>query len=222
MVFEASEWKPSSPLEVCVSRLGPVTTAAAIALLGAVACHRSQVVTATPVPAATSTDNTARDAAAREQARRDSIARADAARRDSLARAEAARRAAADREAAARAALNAAVYFDFDMDALTSDASARLEAKVPVMQANRDVRIRVEGHTDERGSDEYNLALGQRRAAAAKRFLVSRGVDEARIETVSYGEERATCSEHEESCWSKNRRDEFVVTAGARFLGSRP
>ena len=139
-----------------------------------------------------------------------------------LARADAARRAAADREAAARAALTSEVFFDYDRDALTSDGTARLEAKVPVLQANRDVRIRVEGNTDERGSDEYNLALGQRRAAAAKRFLVSRGVDEARIETISYGEERAACSEHEESCWSKNRRDEFVVTAGTRFAGTRP
>jgi len=114
------------------------------------------------------------------------------------------------------------VYFEYDRDALTSDATARLEAKVPVMQANRDIHIRVEGNTDERGSDEYNLALGQRRAAAAKRFLVSRGVDESRIETISYGEERAACSEHEESCWGKNRRDAFVVTAGTRFVGARP
>jgi peptidoglycan-associated lipoprotein len=204
-----------------VSRLGTLTAAAAVALMGAAACHRSQVVTPTTVPAAAPTtgDN---GAAARERAYRDSVARADAARRDSIARADAARRDAAAREAAARAALTAEVYFDFDKDALTSDASSRLEAKVPVMQANRDVRIRVEGHTDERGSDEYNLALGQRRAAAAKRFLASRGVDEARIETVSYGEERGTCSEHEESCWSKNRRDEFAVTAGARFMGAKP
>jgi peptidoglycan-associated lipoprotein len=204
-----------------VTRPGTLSATAAIALLGAVACHRSQVVTATPTPAATPTGNTARDTG-REAFVRDSIARADAARRDSLARADAARRDAAAREAAARAALTAEVYFDFDQDALTSDGTTRLEAKVPVMQANRDVRIRVEGHTDERGSDEYNLALGQRRAAAAKRYLISRGIEDARIETVSYGEERAVCGEHEESCWGKNRRDEFVVTAGARFLGPKP
>lgn len=203
-----------------MTRLGTLSAAAAIALSGAVACHRSQVTTATPTPTG-STARAQRDDTS-EQARRDSIARAEAARRDSIARADAARRAAADREGAARAALNAAVYFDFDKDALTSDASSRLEAKVPVMQTNRDVRIRVEGHTDERGSDEYNLALGQRRAAAAKKFLLARGIDEARIETVSYGEERPACGDHEESCWGKNRRDEFVVTAGARFLGPRP
>jgi len=203
-----------------VTRPGTLSATAAIALLGAIACHRSPVVTATPTPA-TTTANTGRDNA-REQFVRDSIARAEASRRDSLARAEAARREAAAREAAARAALTAEVYFDFDKDALTSDGTTRLEAKVPVMQTNRDVRIRVEGHTDERGSDEYNLALGQRRAAAAKRYLMSRGIEETRIETVSYGEERAVCSEHEETCWSKNRRDEFVVTAGTRFLGPKP
>jgi peptidoglycan-associated lipoprotein len=188
-------------------------------LIGAVACHHPQVVTATPTPVTQRTDDP--DAAARDAARRDSLAR-EAARRDSLERAEAARAAAAAREAEARAALAAQVYFDFDKDALTSDGTARLEAKVPVMQENRDVRIRVEGHTDERGSDEYNLALGQRRATAAKKYLISRGIDEARIETVSYGEERPVCAEHEESCWSKNRRDEFVVTAGTRFLGAKP
>ncbi len=203
-----------------MTRSRTLAAAATIALTGVVACHKSPVTTATPAPAMT-TSQSSNDADARERARRDSIARADAARRDSIARADAARRAAADREAAARSALTATVYFDFDQDALTSEATSRLEAKVPVMQQNRDVRIRVEGHTDERGSDEYNLALGQRRAAAARRFLVSRGIDDARIETVSYGEERPTCSEHDESCWGKNRRDQFAVTAG-RLMGTQP
>src|SRR5205823_5981432 len=144
--------------EVQVSRPGLFPAAAAIVLAGAVACHHAPVTTATPTQPTGTSDRVNNDAAAREAARRDSIARADAARRDSLARADAARRAAADREAAAGAALKATVYFDYDQDGLTSDAAARLEAKVPVMQANHDVRIRVEGHTDERGSDEYNLA----------------------------------------------------------------
>jgi peptidoglycan-associated lipoprotein len=207
-------------LEVNVIRSGTLSAAAATLLLGVAACHKPQVVTASPAPAQTNAGNDGRDAE-REAFVRDSIALANA-RRDSLARADAARREAAAREAAARAALTAQVFFDFDQDALTSDGTTRLEAKVPVMQANRDVRIRVEGHTDERGSDEYNLALGQRRAVAAKRYLTSRGIEEARIETVSYGEERPVCGEHEESCWGKNRRDEFAVTAGARFLGPRP
>ena len=202
-----------------MTRPGTLAAAAAIAFAG-VACHHSPVTTATPVQATTAAPSN-NDADARERARRDSIARADAARRDSIARADAVRRAAADREAAAREALTATVYFEYDQDALTSEATSHLEAKVPVMQQNRDVRIRVEGNTDERGSDEYNLALGQRRAAAARRFLVSRGIDDARIETVSYGEERPSCAEHEESCWSKNRRDQFVMTAG-RLVGTQP
>lgn len=200
-----------------MTRPRTLAAAAAIALAG-VACHKAPVTNATPAVATASQPN---NDDARDRARRDSIARADAARRDSIARADAARRAAADREAAARSALTATVYFEFDQDALTADATSRLEAKVPVMQQNRDVKIRVEGNTDERGSDEYNLALGQRRAAAARRFLVSRGIDEARIETVSYGEERPACGDHDESCWGKNRRDQFVVTAG-RMMGTQP
>jgi peptidoglycan-associated lipoprotein len=89
-----------------------------------------------------------------------------------------------------------------------------LDRKAGVLGANRPIRIRIEGNTDERGSDEYNLALGMRRAAAAKLYLTQRGVDAARIETVSYGEERPVCQEHDESCWAKNRRAEFAVLAG--------
>jgi peptidoglycan-associated lipoprotein len=75
-------------------------------------------------------------------------------------------------------------------------------------------RIRIAGHTDSRGSDEYNLALGQRRAAAAKRYLTDRGIDGSRVEIVSFGEERGTCTEESDSCWSRNRRDEFEITGG--------
>ncbi|MEO7085303.1 MAG: OmpA family protein [Gemmatimonadaceae bacterium] len=69
-------------------------------------------------------------------------------------------------------------------------------------------------HADERGSDEYNLALGMRRASVVKQFLVQRGIDAGRLETISNGEERPVCQDHDESCWSKNRRDEFTVTTG--------
>jgi peptidoglycan-associated lipoprotein len=84
-----------------------------------------------------------------------------------------------------------------------------------VLQARPDVRIRIEGNADERGSDEYNLALAQRRSAAAKRYLVARGIADARIEVVSFGKERPVCQEHVESCWQQNRRDEFVITTGS-------
>jgi peptidoglycan-associated lipoprotein len=83
-----------------------------------------------------------------------------------------------------------------------------------VLTQNTGIRIRISGHTDNRGSDEYNLALGQRRAAAAKRYLTDRGIDGGRIEIVSFGEERPKCTSDDESCWSDNRRDEFEITVG--------
>jgi peptidoglycan-associated lipoprotein len=123
----------------------------------------------------------------------------------------------------ARAALEARVLFDFDQAALRDDQAAILESKLPVMRANPNVRIRIEGNADERGSDEYNMALGMRRAQTAKKFLVDRGIDAARIDIASYGEERPVCQEHDESCWSRNRRDEFVIVAGGdNLIAPRP
>jgi peptidoglycan-associated lipoprotein len=115
---------------------------------------------------------------------------------------------------AATAALTATIYFDYDRSDITDDSRAKLDAKVPVLSQNTAVRIRIAGHTDSRGSDEYNLALGQRRAAAAKRYLTDRGIDGSRIEIVSFGEERPTCTDESEGCWSRNRRDEFEITGG--------
>ena len=88
-----------------------------------------------------------------------------------------------------RSVAHAPIYFDLDSDALTDADRASLDAKVGILNASTDVKIRVAGHTDERGSDEYNLALGQRRAAAAKRYLTQHGVPDARIDIISYGEE---------------------------------
>lgn len=118
----------------------------------------------------------------------------------------------------ARAALLAKVYFDFDQDVLRDDQRSVLEAKLPVLRANPNVRIRIEGHADERGSDEYNLALGMRRAQTAKKFLTDNGIDASRIDIASLGEERPVCQDHSESCWSQNRRDEFVIVAGGESL----
>jgi peptidoglycan-associated lipoprotein len=144
----------------------------------------------------------------------------DAARR---AADETARRAAADAEArrlaeaiaAVRATLAQAVYFDYDKDDIRDDQRGTLDAKVPLLTANPALRIRVGGHTDNRGSDEYNLALGQRRSASAKRYLVSRGIAENRIETVSFGEERPAAAGDAEDSHARNRRDEFEIIAGA-------
>ena len=155
-----------------------------------------------------------RRAAAADEARRraaqDSIDRANAA-------AEASRR---DSEML-RSTVAAVINFDFDKSDLRDDAKANLDAKIPILLANSNVTIRVSGHADERGSSEYNLALGQRRAAAAKRYLVERGVAESRVETTSFGEERPVCTTSDESCWAQNRRDEFEITAGGPML-TRP
>ena len=148
----------------------------------------------------------------------DAAARAarDAAERDRLAR-EAAAKAAADR-ATALEQLVAMIHFDLDQADIRSDDQANLDRKAAILQANPGVRLRVSGHADERGSDEYNLALGNRRAGAAKRQLVNKGVDAGRIEVISFGEERPLDPGHDEDAWSKNRRDEFEVTAGGESI----
>jgi peptidoglycan-associated lipoprotein len=158
-------------------------------------------------------ENQRREAAAAEALRR--------ARQDSIDRANAAAEAARRESEMLRSTVTTTINFDFDKSDLRPDAQSALDAKIPILMANSGVTIRVSGHADERGSSEYNLALGQRRAAAAKRYLVQRGVAEGRIETTSFGEERPVCTTSDESCWSQNRRDEFEITAGGPTL-TRP
>src|SRR4051794_30323464 len=151
-----------------MNRTMPVAPLVALGMVAAfTACGKK-----TPETAPTPVVN--QDSLARERARQDSIAAAERARQDSLAALEKARQdslaAAQSALAAARTALTAPVYFDFDQSELTETARAALDAKLPVLNANAAVRVRVAGNTDSRGSDEYNMALGQRRAAAAKRY----------------------------------------------------
>ena len=135
----------------------------------------------------------------------------EAARR---AREEAERRAA--EEARRReATLTEMVFFDFDMSVIRADQRAILDAKVPILREHAGVRIRIEGHADDRGSTEYNLALGERRAQAIKDYLVGFGLEEGRFETVSYGEERPLVRGADDVSWARNRRGEFTVTAGS-------
>lgn len=184
------------------------------------ACHKKQPVIA-PTPAPTPNQDSINAANRRRQ---DSIdaANAAAARRramdDSIARANAA---AAEAAGSMRSTLAAVIHFDYDKSDLRDDARAALDAKLPILQANPGVTLRIAGNTDERGSNEYNLALGQRRAAEAKRYLVAHGVADGRIETISNGEEKPVCTQNDESCWSQNRRDEFEITAGGDRL-TRP
>jgi peptidoglycan-associated lipoprotein len=117
-------------------------------------------------------------------------------------------------EMAAKASLEAKVYFEYDASTIRDDAQNLLRSKVPILQANPQVRIRIEGHADERGSTEYNLALGNRRAEAVRQFLVDLGIPGDRFTILSYGEERPQAMGDNETAWSQNRRAEFVITAG--------
>lgn len=119
---------------------------------------------------------------------------------------------------AARATMLQTIYFEYNSDELRSDARATLDDKLRVLNANPQARIRIEGHTDERGSDQYNLALGRRRADQAKRYLADRGIDASRIETMSFGRERPAASGSNEEAWAQNRRGEFVIIAGGNEL----
>jgi len=104
-----------------------------------------------------------------------------------------------------------AVRFDFDRALIRSDDATVLDANVEYLKNNVDTLVLIEGHADERGTAEYNLALGERRARAARDYLVSQGIAADRISLVSFGEERAECSEHVEACWARNRRAEFLI-----------
>lgn len=103
------------------------------------------------------------------------------------------------------------VYFDFDKFFIRDDMKPVLEKDAEWLKKNPAIKIKIEGHCDERGSDEYNLALGDRRANSAKKYLANLGIDSNRISIISYGEEKPACKEANESCWSKNRRAEFVI-----------
>jgi peptidoglycan-associated lipoprotein len=107
------------------------------------------------------------------------------------------------------------VYFDFDKADLTDAARERLARNGEFLRTHPEYEVTVEGHCDERGTNEYNLALGDRRASAARDYMGSLGLNAARLRTISYGEERPLCSVSAESCWSQNRRAHFVVTARA-------
>jgi peptidoglycan-associated lipoprotein len=103
------------------------------------------------------------------------------------------------------------IYFDFDKSELKAPARAILENKAAWLREHGEYKVRVEGHCDERGTNEYNLALGERRANSAYKYLNALGVSQGRVTTISYGEERPVCTEHNEGCWAKNRRDEFKL-----------
>lgn len=104
------------------------------------------------------------------------------------------------------------IYFDYDKDEVKPEFRPLVEAHAKYLQQNQNARLMIQGNTDERGSREYNLALGQRRAAAVKNAMNVYGANDSQIETVSYGEEKQRCSTHDEACWSQNRRADIVYS----------
>lgn len=184
-----------------------LTCISAVALT-ACAKKKPPVVTPTGTQPTTSTRDTTGERIAREAAehlRQDSIAKARTA-------ADAAER---DRKIAAlRGSLEQIIYFDYNEDKLRDDAAEALGQKVQILRANPGIRIRIIGHTDERGSVEYNQALGMRRAQVVKDYLAGFSIDESRLEIVSMGEDQPQDPGHDENAWNRNRRATFTITSG--------
>ncbi len=169
-----------------------------------VSCAKKQVTMETQEMAAEegAAQQSAEDEAARREAEEMRRAREARQRQEAASMSEAARRAAFEDEN---------IHFDFDKYVLTPQAMMILDDKAAYLREHSGVRVLVEGHADERGSNEYNLALGDRRANSAKNYLVKSGVAASRITTISYGEEQPLCRQQNESCWSRNRRGQFSV-----------
>ena len=171
-----------------------------------VSCAKKQVTMETQEMAAEegAAQQSAEDEAARREAEearlREQRAREARQRQEASSMSEAARRAAFEDEE---------IHFDFDKYVLTPQAMMILDDKAAYLREHSGVRVLVEGHADERGSNEYNLALGDRRANSAKNYLVKSGVAASRITTISYGEEQPLCMQQNESCWYRNRRGHF-------------
>lgn len=186
---------------------------AVLVLAVASACRKKQPETA-PVQVANTPPETC------DQRCRDSIRTANDKRiADSLAAAKAAAdEAARGALARVRATLAEKVFFDYDQSTLSDEARASLDRKLPILRANAGLRLRISGHADERGSDEYNIALGQRRAVAVKRYLMDQGIDGGRLDIVSLGEEQPAVQGMSEDAFAQNRRAEFEITAGGDAL----
>lgn len=169
-----------------------------------VSCAKKQVTMETQEMAADESQQSAEDEAARREAEearlREQRAREARQRQEASSMSEEARRAAFEDEE---------IHFDFDKYVLTPQAMMILDDKAAYLREHPTVRVLVEGHCDDRGSNEYNLALGDRRANSAKNYLVKSGVAASRITTISYGEEQPLCMQQNESCWYRNRRGHF-------------
>ena len=167
-----------------------------------------------PPPAPPAVNQDSIDAARRAEEERLARERAEA---EARAR-EAAEREAAAARAAARETPEAMVFFDYDVSEIRSDMQQLMRQKAAILRASPQVQIRIEGHADERGSPEYHLALGNRRAEAIRDFLTGFGLSESRFEITSFGEDRPLANGSGEAAWQRNRRGEFRITAGANAI----
>ncbi len=179
-------------------------------VLVAAGCGRKDPPATTPTPIGTTPVNVNSDSIAAAR-RADSIAAAEAEARRLAAAAEASRAALINE-------LASMIHFDYDQFNVRSSDEQLVARKVAIMRANPALRVRIVGHADERGSDEYNLALGMRRAVAVKDFMVRMGVDAGRIDVASLGEERPMDVGSNEAAWAMNRRGEFEIVAGGQNI----
>jgi peptidoglycan-associated lipoprotein len=165
-------------------------------MLFTVSCAKKAVETApetTPAPTTSAPD------AADEEARRARMLEEERLRAEAAA------------EAAREAFVNENIHFEFDSSAIVPQAQQILNAKAAYMRANPNLAVTIEGHCDERGTDAYNMALGERRAESAKTFLMNLGISAGRLDTISYGEEKPLDPGQSEAAWAKNRRAQFVI-----------
>lgn len=177
----------------------------AMLLVLSVSCAKKKVtMEAEPTQEMTAEQMEAQQAAEAEAARREAAMaqKGEAQREEAATMAE---------EARMRAFVEENIHFDFDKYDLKPKAMMILDEKATYLREHPEVRVLIEGHCDDRGTNEYNLALGDRRANSAKNYLVRSGVAESRITTISYGEEQPLCTEQTESCWWRNRRDQFQI-----------
>lgn len=175
--------------------------------------HEQDSLKALAAAAADSAERVA--AAGREQQRvADSTAQARVAAEEVI-------RLAGERDQALRAELAVMVHFDTDNTELGSDARAALDRKIVILNANPDIRLRITGACDERGSAEHNMALGRRRAATVKKYLIAQGVTDTRLEEATAGEGSPLDDGNEEAAWARNRRAEFLMIDGNAPLAMR-
>lgn len=186
-----------------MSHRGLIISAVMAGLLVGACSSAEPASTSGPAPAAGPNADSIAEAQRREAERREREAELAAQRELEAATAR------------ARETLTEIVFFDYDVSEIRADAQAVLRRKVDVLRASPAVQLRIEGHADDRGSTEYNLALGSRRAEAVRQYFVNFGLNESRFDVRSYGEERALVRGADEQSWAQNRRDEFVITAGA-------